>query len=112
MKTLLNMLKSVHLIEASSSTLIDDLLASSSHKCSKVLMQFYGAVIKYEHNTRREPNKGQLEDYLHETCIDCLCDDSLQLEDCFWCKIGSKKYLCISMLAKELRSICASSSPS
>ena len=83
MKTLLNMLKSVHLIEASSSTLIDDLLASSSHKCSKVLMQFYGAVIKYEHNTRRETNKGQLEDYLHETFIDCLCDDSLQLEDCF-----------------------------
>ena len=37
---LLNMLKSVCIIEASSSTPIDDLLSSSSHKRSKVMMQF------------------------------------------------------------------------
>ena len=40
METLLNMLESVHLIDALSSTSIDDLLASSSHKRSKVMMQF------------------------------------------------------------------------
>ena len=39
METLLNMLESVHLIDALSSTSIDDLLASSSHKRSKVMMQ-------------------------------------------------------------------------
>ena len=37
---LLNMLELVHPIEASSSTLIDGLLASSSYKYSKVMMQF------------------------------------------------------------------------
>ena len=37
---LLNMLELVRIIEASSSTPIDDLLASSSHKHSKVMMQF------------------------------------------------------------------------
>ena len=36
----LNMLESVCIIEASSSTPIDDLLSSSSHKRSKVMMQF------------------------------------------------------------------------
>ena len=38
MKILLNILESVHIIEASSSMLIDDLLDTSSHKCSKVMM--------------------------------------------------------------------------
>ena len=40
METSLNMLESAHPIEASTSTLIDDFLASSNHKCSKVMMQF------------------------------------------------------------------------
>ena len=40
MKTLLNILKSVRPIQASTSTLIDDILASLSHKHSKVMLQF------------------------------------------------------------------------
>ena len=44
----------------------------------------------------------------HEPCIDCLRDDSLQ----WWHKRGSNKYPRLSVLAKELLSICASSSPS
>ena len=40
MKTLLNMLESVLPIQASTSTPIDDVLASSSHKRSKVIIQF------------------------------------------------------------------------
>ena len=39
-ETLLNMLESVRPIEASTYTPIDDLLDSSSHKCSKLMMQF------------------------------------------------------------------------
>ena len=50
----------------------------------------------------------ELEDYLSEPCIDCLHDDPLQ----WWYKRGSNKYPCISVLAKEFLSICASSSPS
>ena len=40
MKTLLNMLKLVHTVETSRPMPIDYLLTSSSHKCSKVMMQF------------------------------------------------------------------------
>ena len=40
METLLNMLESVCPIQASTSTTIDDVLASPSHKRSKVMMQF------------------------------------------------------------------------
>ena len=40
MKTLLNMPESVRIVEASSSMPIDDLLASTTHKSSKVMMQF------------------------------------------------------------------------
>ena len=40
MKTLCNMLELVCPLEASRSTLIDDLLALSSHKCSKLIIQF------------------------------------------------------------------------
>ena len=40
METLLSMLESVCIVEASSSMLIDDLLASTTHKRSKVMMQF------------------------------------------------------------------------
>ena len=39
-ETLLNMLESMRPIQASTSTLIDDVLASASHKRSKVMMQF------------------------------------------------------------------------
>ena len=40
METLLNMLESVRPIQAATTTPIDDVLASSSHKRSKVMMQF------------------------------------------------------------------------
>ena len=50
----------------------------------------------------------ELKEYLHEPCIDCLRDDSLQ----WWHRIGSNKYPRISVLAKEFLSICVSSSPS
>ena len=40
METLINMLESMRPIQASTSTPIDDVLASSSHKRSKVMMQF------------------------------------------------------------------------
>ena len=40
METLLNMLESVCIIEGSSSMPIDDLLASKTHKHSKLMMQF------------------------------------------------------------------------
>ena len=40
METLLNLLELVRIIEGSSSMLIDDLLASRTHKRSKVMMQF------------------------------------------------------------------------
>ena len=40
METLLNLLESVRIIEGSSSMLIDNLLASRTHKRLKVMMQF------------------------------------------------------------------------
>ena len=40
METLLNMLDLVRIIEASSSMSIDNLLASTTHKRSKLMMQF------------------------------------------------------------------------
>ena len=70
MKFLLNRLESVRIIEASSSTPIDDLLASSSHKPSKLLIQFM------EHQSNRsmtldeKSTKVELEDYLFEHCND------------------------------------------
>ena len=57
----------------------------------------------YEKSTKVE-----LEVYLGKHYIDCLRDDLLQ-----WRHKGeSNKYSCISMLAKEFLSICASSSHS
>ena len=52
--------------------------------------------------------KVELEDYLFESCIDCLRDDPLQ----WWEKRGSNKYRRISVLAKDFLSIFVSSSPS
>ena len=49
----------------------------------------------------------ELEDYLRESCIYCLHDDSLQ----WWRKIRSNKYMCILVRPKEFLSICASNFP-
>ena len=107
-ETLLNLLESVCIIEGSSSMPIDDLLASRTHKRSKVMMQFMERQSSRSTTVDEQSVKVELDDYLCEPCIDCLRDDSLQ----WWHKRGSNKYPCLSALAKEFLSICASSSPS
>ena len=79
-------------------------LSSSSHNCSKVMMQF----MEQQSNRSTTLDEKSAEDYLFEPCNGCLCDDPLQ----WWYKRGSNKYLRISVLAKEFLSICASSSHS
>ena len=102
------MLELVCPIQASTSTLIDDVLASPSHKRSKVMMQFMERQSNRYTTVEEKSVQTEMEEYLREPCVDCLRADSLQ----WWRKIGSKKYPCISLLAKEFLSICASSSPS
>ena len=97
METLLNMLESVCIVEASSSMPIDDLLASTTHKRSKVMMQFM----------ERQSSRSTTVDE-KSIKVDCLRIDSLQ----WWHKRGSNKYPCLAVLSKEFLSICASSSPS
>ena len=104
---LLNMLESVRIIEASSSTSIDDLLSSSSHKRSKVMMQFMEQQSNRSTTLDEKSAKVELGDYLFEPCIDCLHDDPLQ----WWHKRGSNKYPRISVPTKEFLYICVSSSP-
>ena len=77
MKILLNMLESVRIIETLSSMLIDDLLASSSHKHSKVMMQFMEQQSNRSVTLDEKSEKVELEAYLCEPCISCLCDDML-----------------------------------
>ena len=108
METLLNMLKSVRIMEGSSSMLIDGLLASRNHKRSKVMMQFMERQSSRSKIVDEQSLKVELDDYLCEPCIDCLLNDSLKCGH----KKGSNKYPRLSMLAKELLSICASNSSS
>ena len=108
METLVKKLESVRIVEASSSISIDDLLASKSHKCSKVMNQIMERQSNRSKTLDDKSVKVELEDYLCIPFIDCLSDDSLQ----WWHERGSNNYLCISVLAKEFLSICASSSPS
>ena len=108
METLPNMLELVHSIQASTSTPIDDVLASLSHKHSKVMMQFMEQQSNRCTIVEEKSAESELEEYLREPCINCLHDDSLQ----WWCKIGSNKYTCILVFSKEFLSICALSSPS
>ena len=107
-ETLLNLLESVRIEEGSSSMPIDDLVASRTHKRSKVMMQFMEPQSSRSTAVDEQSVKVELDDYLCEPCIDCLRDDSLQ----WWHKRGSNKYPRLSVLAKEFLSICASSSPS
>ena len=106
METLLNMLESMHPIQASTSTPIDDVLASPSHKRSKVMIQFMERQSNRYTTVEEKSVQTEMEEYLREPCVDCLRADSLQ----WWRKIGSNKYPCISLLAKEFLSICTSSS--
>ena len=99
-ETLLNLLESVRIIKGSSSMPIDDLLASRTHKRSKVMMQFMERQSSRSTTVDEQSVKVELDD--------CLRDDSLQ----WWHKRGSNKYPCLSVLTKEFLSICASSSPS
>ena len=108
METLLNMLESMRPIQASTSTPIDNVLTSSSHKRSKVVMQFMERQSNRYTTVEEKSVQTALGEYFCEACIDCLRADSLQ----WWHKIGSHKYPRISVLAKEFLSICASSSPS
>ena len=108
MKTLLNLLESVRIIEGSSSVPIDDLLAWRTHKRSKVMMQFTEQQSSRSTLVDEQSVKVKLDDYLCKPCIDCLRDDSLK----WWHKRGSNIYLRLSVLAKEFLFICASNSPS
>ena len=108
METLLNMLESVCPIQASTYTPIDDLLTSLSHKRSKVVMQFMERQSYRFIAVKERLAEIELEEYLHEPCIDCLRDDSSHR----WRKIGSNKYSRILVLTKEFISICVLSSPS
>ena len=76
-ETSLNLLKSVRIIEGSSSMPIDDLLASRIHKHSKVMMQFMDRQSSRSTVVDEQSVKVELDDYLCEPCIDCLRDDSL-----------------------------------
>ena len=77
METLLNMLESVRIVEALSSMPIDDLLASTTRKHSKLMMQFMERQSSRSTTVDEKSVKVELEDYLCEPCIDCLHDDSL-----------------------------------
>ena len=108
MENLLKMLELVCIIEGSSSMPIDDLLASRTHKRSKVMMQFMERQSSRSTTIDEQSVNVELDDYLCEPCIDCLRDDSLK----WWHKRGSNKYPRLLVLAKEFLSICASSFPS
>ena len=90
MEILLNMLESVRIIEALSSTSIDNLLASSSHKRSKVMMKFMEQQSNRSTTLDGKSEKVELENYLFEPCIDGFCDD---------CYSGGKR--------EDLTNICA-----
>ena len=75
MKPLLNMLKLVCIIEALSSMQIDDLLASTTHKRSKVMMKLMERQSNTSTKVDEKSIKVESEDYSCEPCIDCLCDD-------------------------------------
>ena len=77
-KILLNMLELVRIIEASSSTLIDGLLASSSYKSSKVMMQFMKQQSNKSTTLDEISVKVELEDYLFKHYINCLRNDPLE----------------------------------
>ena len=64
METLLNMLESVRIIEASSSMPIDDLFASMTHKHSKIVMQFRERQSSRSRTVDEKSIKIELEDYL------------------------------------------------
>ena len=87
---------------------IDDLLASTTHKRSKVMMQFMEQQSSRSTTVDEKSVKVELKDYLCEPCIDCLHADSLQ----WWHKRGSNKHPRLSVLTKEFLSVYASSSPS
>ena len=74
-ETLLNMLESVRHIQASDSTPIDDVLASSSHKRSKVMMQFMERQSNRYTAVEEKSVQTKMEEYLREPCIDCLRAD-------------------------------------
>ena len=108
METLVNKLETVHPIQASTSTSINDVLASSSHKRSKLMIQFMERQSNIYTTVEEKSVETELEEYLRKPYIDCLRNDSLQ----WWRKIGSNKYPSISVLTKDFLSICVLSSPS
>ena len=57
---------------------IDDLLASRTHKRSKVMIQFMERQSSRSTTVNEQSVKVELDDYFCEPCIDCLRDDSLQ----------------------------------
>ena len=63
MENLLNMLESVRIIEGSSSMSIDDLLASRTHKHSKVMMQFMKRQSSRSTIVDEQSVKVELDDY-------------------------------------------------
>ena len=65
-KNLLNMLESVGIVEASSSMPIDNFLASTTHKRSKVMMQFIDRQSSKSTTVDEKSLKDELEDYLCE----------------------------------------------
>ena len=78
MEILLNMLELGCIIEALISILINDILVSSSHKCSKVMMQLMEQQSNGSTTLDEKSVKVELEDYLCEPCIDCFPDNLLQ----------------------------------
>ena len=107
MKTSLNLLEYVRIIETLSTVPIDDLMASTSHERSKVMMQFMGQQLNMSTIADKKSPKVELGNYLCKPWIDKLHDNTLQ----WWCKRGSNKYPCILVLINEFLFIHALSSP-
>ena len=83
-------------------------LSNTSTTCSKMMVELMKCKRKKNINILLEkPISDEIFDYLHDSQVECSHLDALQ----WWCKIGSKKYPRLAMLAKRFLLVCALSSP-
>ena len=107
-KTLKHSLQLMPTLPISSACSQSEPLSNTSTTCSKMIVELMKYKRKKNINILLEkPISNEIFDYLHDSQVEWSHLDALQ----WWCKIGSKKYTRVVMLAKGFLSICASSSP-
>ena len=84
-----------------------ELLSNTSTTCSKMMVELIKSERKKNINIFLEkPIFDEISYYFHDSQVECSHLDALQ----WWCKIGSKKYPRLAILAKGFLSVCTSSS--